>query len=379
MRGRILKRYLVYELSSPAALGLVVFTFVLFATNLLRLTDLLFNRGVPFSIFIQFVASLLPPLLMVTIPMALLVGVLLGVGRLAADNEIIAMRTSGVNLTGVFAPVLAIALALTGVLWIANGSLIPSLVSLNLTLLKKIEFIVASRLEAGRVFNPKGQMDMALYFRHRNPETHLMEGVTLKAVLTDETGRARTIVLATSRGGRIEPDLDEATMDIILTSGSLHNFDSATSASKMTHYVAKFDEARWRLQLEREKKVKIGRLPQKARELGSWEIRRLLKRGHLDREDEGQLSAEIVQRRSVPMACLAFALLGIPLAIRVRPTGKSVAFSIAFGLIFFYYIMLKWGVSLSQSGSAIGAVVIFLPNVLVGGVGLVLFYRTLRH
>jgi lipopolysaccharide export system permease protein len=104
-----------------------------------------------------------------------------------------------------------------------------------------------------------------------------------------------------------------------------------------------------------------------------------LKRVDLDRDDEGALWAELHQRRSIALACLAFVLLGVPLAIRVRPTGKAIAFSIAFGLILFYYGMLKWGVSLSQSGSALGAFVIFLPNFLVGGVGVLLFIRTVRR
>jgi len=379
VRGKILQRYVLGELTSPTVLGLAVFTFVLLATHLFRLTDLLVNRGVPLPIFLQFVGTLFPPLLMLTTPMALLVGVLLGVGRLAADNEIMAMRTSGVHLLKVFFPVLVVAALLTGFLWRANGYLIPGLVELNGSLLEKIQFIVASRLEAGRVFNPKSEMDVSLYFRHRNPQTHLMEGITLKVVASDVATRSKTEVLATANVGWIVPNLSEACMDVVLTSGTLHHFDSSTTATDFRYSVAKFNELRWRLQLQKERKVKWGRLLQKPREMSSYQIARALKRGYLDPEDEGALSAEIVQRRSIAMACLAFALLGVPLAIRVRPTGKAVAFSIAFGLIFFYYIMLKWGVSLSQNGSALGAFVIYLPNILLGGVGLFLFYRTLRQ
>ena len=109
------------------------------------------------------------------------------------------------------------------------------------------------------------------------------------------------------------------------------------------------------------------------------EVGAALKNPSLRRDDVGSLKAELQQRRSIPLACMAFILLGIPLAIRVRPTGKAVAFSIAFGLIFFYYVMLKWGASLSQNGSAMGDFVIFLPNILVAGVGVFLFYRTLRQ
>ena len=379
MKRKILQRYTLGELVSPTLLGLAVFTFILLATHLFRLTDLLINRGVPLPIFAQFVGTLVPPLLMLTTPMALLVGVLLGVGRLAADSEIMAMRTSGVHLLRVFLPVLIAAVLMTGILWRVNGYVIPGLVSLNMDLLRRIQFIVASRLEAGRVFNPKSDMDVSLYFRHRNPVTHLMEGITLKVVASDSITRNKTELLATSNVGWIVPDLVGNAMDITLTSGTLHHFDSSTTATDFRYSVAQFKELRWRLQLQSERKVKLGRLMQKPREMTSRTIAHAIKRGFLDPEDAGALEAEIVQRRSIAISCVAFAVLGVPLAIRIRPTGKAVAFSIAFGLIFFYYIMLKWGVSLSQNGSALGALVIFLPNVLVGGVGLILFYRTLRQ
>jgi len=379
VRRQILQRYVLTELASPTVLGLAVFTFVLLTTHLFRLVDLLINRGVPLPIFLQFVGTLLPPLLMLTTPMALLVGVLLGVGRLAADHEIMAMRTSGVHLLKVFFPVLVLAAMLTGGLWHANGFFIPDMVNLNGTLLEKIQFIVASRLEAGRVFNPKSDMDVALYFHRRNPETRLMEGVTLKVVASDANTRSKTEVLATARVGWIIPDLPQSAMDIILTSGTLHHFDSSTTSAQIRYSVAQFNTLQWRLQLEKDKKVKVGRLAQKPREMNNRQIMRALRRGSLDPDDAGSLSAEIIQRHSIAMSCIAFVLLGVPLAIRVKPTGKAVAFSIAFGLIFFYYIMLKWGVSLSQNGSALGALIIFLPNILVAGVGLVLFYRTLRQ
>jgi len=376
---RILQRYVLREMIGPTLLGLAVFTFVLFATHLFRLTDLLVNRGVPLPIFLQFVGSLLPPLLVLTTPMAFLVGVLLGFGRLAADNEIAAIRTSGGHLLRVFYPVLLASALLTGCLWAINENWVPRLVNFNMTLLEKIQFIVAGRLEAGRVFNPKSDMDVALYFRHRNPLTQRMEGVTLKVVANDAERRSKTEVLAAAHSGRMEPNLSERSMDVLLTSGTLHHFDSTTSGSEIRYSVAKFKELRWQVRLKREKATKVGQLAKKPREMLSREIAYVLRHGSVGADDRGALSAEMVQRRSIPLACLAFALLGIPLAIRVRPTGKAVAFSIAFGLIFFYYIMLKWGVSLCQTGAAGGKWVIFLPNIVVGGLGLVLFYRMLRQ
>jgi len=365
---------------SPTVLGLIVFTFVLLATHLFRLTDLLVNRGIPFPLFAGLVGTLLPPLLVLTTPMALLVGVLLGVGRLAADNEIMAMRTSGVHLLRVFAPALLVAAVLTVGLWQANATWVPGLVRANTRLLDLIKFIVASQIEPGRVFNPESEHNVAVYFRHRNPLTQRMEGITMKIVVSDaEDARTKTDIVVSAREGRLEPDPFAGVMDVTLSSGTMHHLDTPTTASDFRNIVVKFSTARWRLQLAKEETVRPGRLPRKSREMTNREITGALKRPSLDRDDRGSLRSEIQQRRSIPLACVAFILLGVPLAIRVRPTGKAVAFSIAFGLIFFYYLMLKWGASLSQNDSAAGSFITFLPNILIAGVGVLLFYRTLRR
>lgn len=380
MRGKILQRYLLSELASPTLLGLIVFTFVLLATHLFRLVDLLINRGVPMTLFLQFVGTLVPPLLILTAPMALLVGVLLGVGRLAADSEIMAMRTSGVHLMTVFTPVLFAAMLLASGLWLANRSWVPGLIEFNADLLDKIKVIVASTLEAGRVFRPSSDADVALYFHHRNPLTQRMEGITLKVIAGGvQTRNAQSELVATSREGRINANVLDGWMEIILNDGTLHHFDTATTVTDVRYYVARYDELHWRLTLTKKDKNKPGKPARKAREMTNHEITKTLQEPALNVDDRGSLTAEVQQRRSIPLACVAFVLLGVPLAIRVRPTGKAVAFSIAFGLIFFYYIMLKWGVSLCQNSSALGVVVIFLPNIVVGGVGTVLFVRILRQ
>lgn len=381
MRRMILHRYVFFELAGPTLLGLLVFTFILLATHLFRLTDLLLNRNLELPLFLSFVSTLLPPFLILTAPMALLVGVLLGVGRLAADNEIMAMRTSGVHLVGVFTPVFVAAVILTGLLWAANRSWVPGLMDMNRQLLNLIRYRVASSIEPGRMIAPPSDTDVALYYQRRNPLTWRMEGLTLKVVVRDaKDGGEKTQILATSREGHIETDSNRGEMQVILSDGTLHNLDSATTAPDYRYVVAAFDELRWRVDMEAGE-----RRTRKSPEQSSAYLAERIRTGQseigrpIDRKKIDAMAAELHQRRSIPLACVAFALLGVPLAIRVRPTGKAIAFSIAFGLIFFYYVMLKWGVSLSQNGSAAGAVVVFLPNILVGGVGVFLLFRILRQ
>jgi lipopolysaccharide export system permease protein len=256
---------------------------------------------------------------------------------------------------------------------------VPELVRTNRQLIERIKVIVASTLEPGRVFNPDTDYDVALYFKRRNLFTGRMEGIALKAMVTDQMDqRDKAQILITAQQGHVEPAPEEGLLNIILTDGTLHNFDEATTATGYRYLIAEFAEMRWQVRMS-DGPLAPEAMPDRPAAVTTPQLKQAIEHGNLSRDERGSLRAELQQRRSIPLACLAFALLGVPLAIRVRPTGKAVAFSIAFGLIFFYYVMLKWGVTLCQNGSAFGVFVIFLPNVLVGGMGIILFYRALRQ
>ena len=96
--GRILYRYTLREMLAPFALGLTIFTFVLLLARLLRLIELVVNRGLPATQVSQLFLYLLPAFLEVTVPMAMLLAILVAFGRLSADSEITALRSSGVSL-----------------------------------------------------------------------------------------------------------------------------------------------------------------------------------------------------------------------------------------------------------------------------------------
>src|SRR5579863_8397133 len=92
---RILTRYILREVSSHALLGVTIFTFVLFTSDLGRILDLVVRNSAPLPSVAQIFVFTLPVALTYTIPMGVLVGILIGLSRLAADSEITAMRASG--------------------------------------------------------------------------------------------------------------------------------------------------------------------------------------------------------------------------------------------------------------------------------------------
>ena len=109
----ILQRYALREIVAPTLLGLVIFTFLLLVAEIFQIIELLLNTSVTIFDALMLIACLSPALLTMTVPMALMLGILLGLGRLASEREITAMRTSGVNMWRVYWPIIAASSVLT--------------------------------------------------------------------------------------------------------------------------------------------------------------------------------------------------------------------------------------------------------------------------
>src|SRR6266704_5267887 len=103
---RILTFYIIREISSLFLLGIVIFTLVLLMGRLITLTDLVVSHGVPLADVSMMILYLIPSFLVLTIPMAFLLAVLLAFGRLSSDNEIVAMKASGLALHQMMPPVI---------------------------------------------------------------------------------------------------------------------------------------------------------------------------------------------------------------------------------------------------------------------------------
>ena len=178
---RILTRYILGEILSHALIGCVIFTFILFMKELPRILEMVVHNSSTFTSVVEVFLFTLPNFFMVTIPMAVLVGVLLGLSRLAADSEIIAMRASGLGI-GYFVRVASIVavggtlLGLVNSLYLApraNQAILAMDKSLAMQASYEIEPRVFDEdfhncsLCAGRALgNRRGQLASGLHGRH---------------------------------------------------------------------------------------------------------------------------------------------------------------------------------------------------------------------
>src|SRR6185503_15524759 len=141
---KILDRYLVREIIPPLVIGLLLLTFALMLPPILQQGARLIEKGVDWKIIVRVLWTLVPQALSITIPMALLLGILVGLGRLSADREFVALQACGISVFRVLRPI--VVLALVGCAATAYETLIAT-PDANQTF-RQITFnVVASRAE----------------------------------------------------------------------------------------------------------------------------------------------------------------------------------------------------------------------------------------
>ena len=364
----ILQRYTFREMLSPMILGLFVFTFILFTARLYRLVELLVNQGVSPINLLSFLACLLPYLLSITVPMALLVGILMGFGRLAGENEVMAIRTSGVNLLHLCWPVLAFALLLSIIMIVLNFNFFPHLALTSRNILVDIEFDLISNLEAGQQYDEDDLGETIEFsFRSRDPkDPEILRGISIKYVEKGGGAQANKIFI-TANEGRMENLPEERKVRLTMQNVQAVSFNPSSP-----------NEAR----IVRSEEMVKDISPKKdfkplPRDLPMSQLLNIVRSSETRDRDRSLVFVEIFSRFSVPLACLAFALFAIPLAIIVRPRGKAASYGFAIGLIFFYYVLMKYGASLGPSNIALAGIVIISPNLILMGLGVYMMRKTL--
>lgn len=180
----------------------------------------------------------------------------------------------------------------------------------------------------------------------------------------------KTLFLADS--GYVETDEEASEAMLHLTSGTIH-FNRGLGDTRYT--LVEFAQMTQRFELDSDEKAS-GDEERKREVLTAGEIRQEVSQRGLDSKRGRELFAELLQRISLALGCFTFVLIGVPLAIYVRPSGKSVGIVIALILMAVYYGFLHYGIHLAREQIVIGTLAIFLPNLLLTVIGGLLLYRT---
>jgi len=373
----LLDRYVVREVAGPAALGLVTYTFLLMMRPIFDLVEQIFVRGLAAKDGLLLLWTSIPHVIVMTIPMSYLFGVLLAMGRLNTDSEIIAMQASGVSNRRLLRPVLGLALAMAAV----NGYLSMKVIPESSRVLRELKVRLFANVKALQHVEPRvfheSFPNLLLYIDDVEPKT----GYWRDVLLFDRT-QSGVERLTLARRGRVasagslqaSAQGTEASVDspwLLLEEVATHEFMTANPA----RYRVSVNQSRlFRLSTERqgETTYRPG-----IRELGTLDLLEAMR----DNPSEGQepdkvrmerrlAAIEMHKRLAIPAACVSFALLALPLGVGSRSGGRGRGFILSVGVILVYYIVFNHGELLAVEGRLPAWVGIWLANMLLAAVGL---------
>ena len=368
---RILTRYILREVISHALLGGVLFTFVLFVSRLGRIVDLVARDSASLSEVLRIFAYLLPDALNVTIPMAVLVGILLGLSRLASDSEITAMRASGMSALDFVRVVSIVALAALGVGLVNSLYLAPRSATALLALEDELKTTQASFEVQPRVFYEDFK-NIVLYVQDVEPAAgaslwkHVFVADLTRPASPNITTADSAIVVSGAREG---PD---AGVRMHLLNGGRHQ---ASSTNPDQYDIETFANSDLPLQPGAQDETHVSRMDAPLLALPFWGLAHLA-------AGEGPgarpYKIELNRRFSYPFACLVLMLVGVPLGLSSKRGGKSTGFVLTIMLVFLYYFLSSVGVALAKQQKVSPFLGVWAANLLFAAAGLALLQQMSR-
>jgi len=348
--------------------------------EIFKLTKTFVQKGVtPWYLF-ELLIYILPATLVVTIPMAALVGILLAFGRLSADNEITAIKASGLGIHHLLIPVLLTTLGIS----IFNLFFMDTALPWGNKSYRRLLYDIKVRnsaliLEPGVVMNELEQEGRKWMFEKSDARTGKLKNVKI----WDEYRRDGKPRFITAKEAEVDFSGDFASLK--LYDGTIYEHGDKV---QMEHYrVTDFSEMNITLDYtETLRRRDYESTSPRSMPLSKLtkEIRRLeeqIKTGKQEYLKYKLLRArvEFQKKFAIPFACLAFGMIGVPLGIMVRRSGKMIGAGIGLGLIILYYMLLRVGETSGMKGAIPAFIGVWMPNILIGIGGIILSIMAIRE
>ncbi len=360
---KLLRNYLINEFLGPLFLSLGVLTFVMILGNLVKIADMVINKGVDVFSVAKLFLFMTPYLFTYTLPIAALVAVLMSLGRLASDNEIVAIKASGINIFQLVLPLLTVGFIMSLLLVIFNDRVIPyAHYATRKTLIEVGLKNPTAALEPGVFINSFDKYILFIY----SIEDNKLNNVRIYEPQGDD--KPTRIIVA--KKGEFSPVPEQNIIKLKLMDGTA---DEPDPTNPNSFYKLNFRNYFMTLNLSQmADKGKIAKKPKDMtiQEL-QYEIKALSSRG----VETTPLVTEINKKITLAFSCFVFILLGMPLAIITRRREKSINFGIAFLIVGIYYLLLLGSEALSLQGYLNPEIALWLPNVMLGLIGAFLTYR----
>jgi lipopolysaccharide export system permease protein len=349
----IIRRYIFKELLGHFLVVILFLTFVLFMEKFVRLTRLIMGKGVEVSDVVKVFMYLLPSLLLLSIPMAVLIAVFLTYGRMSADNEVVVLKGSGMSFLSLARP--AVVFSIAGFLMLSGISLylLPRSVhafkkTVYETIAKKASVVVEEETFS-TVF--KGTV---LFVKDMLPDDRF------KGIFVYREGDTRHPIVIVAEEGAIRSNPEQGAVKLSMLNGAIHTFGDESSSE------ASFSEYDFVL-------TSVDQSPReiKPNERGIIELWR-------GRNSNLIWMVELNRRLTIPFACLIFGFLGPALATRMGKTGRLGGFSFSLILLISYYVVMIICEGLVKAGRIPPFLGGWIPNIVFGALTLFFFIMACR-
>ena len=358
MFGTQIHRYIIREVLSPTLLCIIIFTMVMVMGRAVKLVDLIINKGVSPADILVLLATLLPTFFSLSLPLAFLMGIMIGLGRMSADSETLALKSAGIGLAKISMPVFALAFIFALLTGAINIWVKPWGYSAFAT--KSFEIV---RQKATIGFQPRVFMnqfnDLVLYANEIDDRTDQMSGL----FIVEKKPESTSWVFADR--GTIFTDEEAETVTIRLHDGVIHRQQTEEADNYQLIHFSSYD-------IQPEISVFKGqtkRNSQKPKTLPTWKLWENISR-EKDPLIAQKLQAELHLRLTSPLAPLLFVLFGLPFSMQSHRSGRSGGF--VMGLIIFlgYYFIISTAVTLTKDAAVPPWLTFWTPHLLLAIVGI---------
>jgi LPS export ABC transporter permease LptF/LPS export ABC transporter permease LptG len=357
---RILDRYVARELWPPFAISVVVFTFFLVIDRVYQLTDLVIGKQVPVRLVLSLLLYLLPPLMSLSLSIAVLMAVLVAGGRLSADLEVAALKASGVSPARLFRPFLAAGIIASALIaWLTLVVNPWASAAFQRQLFRILETQATAGIQERAFTSTFGRI--VLYVEEVSPSQVALKGL----LASDERDPALSRIIV-AREGRVLSDSERRRLTLRFIDGTINESDTADPRRFRYTTFTLYDMS---LPLS----SPAATSEQQAKPEKEMPLRGLIAAAEAkDRGKAAPFLVELHKRFALPMAAVVFVLVGFPLGIRSHRGGRAVAITSSFAIVISYYIL-----STALEGPALGGrlpvwLAIWLPNTIFVVIGLAL-------
>ncbi len=364
----ILNRYLFVEMLPPFFINMAFFSFIFLMKQLLEITDMIVNHNVSFAHVFLLLAYTTPYFFQYVIPMSVMMAVLLALLRMSGDNEVLAIKAGGLSVYRMLPPVLAFSLLgtlITGYITIVG-------VPLSAERFKKLVLDVATtNLDVSlkeRTFNDNFK-DVILYVNKIDPNSGSLQNVLIE---DRRTPNAHNTVVAST--GVLVGEPEKLIYHLRLYNGTINQLDVKKRSSHTIHFKT-YDI---RLDLKDVMSV-VSESHKTPNEMTLTELTEYLNTVRDRKNVYDSALLKYHKKFSLPVACLAMGVLALPLGIVSRRSNKAYGIGLCLFYFLLYYILLTVGTTLGENGSCPPLIAMWVPNITLGGFGVLLLVRSAKE